>query len=148
MPFVQSTMTTASGSPWCLQAVQTNISRHALTTDGSAQGTMDNGTENGISTERCAAVLLRGIDRNQALVTPGKRNAGVLVVPVCPGHPAPRLPPRPGHLTQTYSRPATSSTLVVFFKVRRIRNTAKAKPNSSIQKGWMRASAILTSRTP
>ena len=63
MPFVQSTRTTASGSPWCLPAVQTNISRNALTADGSAQGTMDNGTENGISAARCAAVLLRRVSR-------------------------------------------------------------------------------------
>ncbi len=53
--------------------VQTDISRNALTADGSAQGTMDDATENGISAERCAALLLRGIDRNRALVTPGKK---------------------------------------------------------------------------
>ena len=53
--------------------VQTDISRNALTADGSAQGTMDDATENGISAERCAAILLRGIDRNRALVTPGKK---------------------------------------------------------------------------
>lgn len=53
--------------------VRTDISRNALTADGSAQGTMDDATENGISAERCAAILLRGIDRNRALVTPGKK---------------------------------------------------------------------------
>lgn len=53
--------------------VRTDISRNALTANGSAQGTMDDATENGISAERCAAILLRGIDRNRALVTPGKK---------------------------------------------------------------------------
>ena len=53
--------------------VRTDISRNALTADGSVQGTMDEATENGISAERCAAILLRGIDRNRALVTPGKK---------------------------------------------------------------------------
>ena len=53
--------------------VRTDISRNALTADGSVQGTMDDATENGISAERCAAILLRGIARNRALVTPGKK---------------------------------------------------------------------------
>ena len=53
--------------------VRTDISRNALTADGSVQGTMDEATENGISAERCAAILLRGIDRHRALVTPGKK---------------------------------------------------------------------------
>ena len=53
--------------------VQTDISRNALTADGSAQGTMDDATKNGISADRCAAILLRGIDRNRALVMPGKK---------------------------------------------------------------------------
>lgn len=53
--------------------VRTDISRNALTADGSVQGTMDDATENGISADRCAAILLRGIDRNRALVTPGKK---------------------------------------------------------------------------
>ena len=53
--------------------VRTDISRNALTADGSAQGTMDKATDNGISPERCAQAILRGIDRNRALVTPGKK---------------------------------------------------------------------------
>ena len=53
--------------------VRTDISRNALTADGSAQGTMDEATDNGISAERCAHAILRGIDRNRALVTPGKK---------------------------------------------------------------------------
>ena len=53
--------------------VRTAISKNALTADGSPQGTMDAATDNGISAERCAAVILRGIDRKKALVTPGKK---------------------------------------------------------------------------
>ena len=53
--------------------VRTNISINALTADGSAQGTMDDATDNGISAEQCAAAILRGIDRNKALITPAKK---------------------------------------------------------------------------
>ena len=53
--------------------VRTAISLNALTGDGTPQGTMDNATNNGITPERCAQVILRGIDRNRALVTPGKK---------------------------------------------------------------------------
>ena len=53
--------------------VRTSISLNALTGDGTPQGTMDNATDNGITPERCAHIILRGIDRNRALVTPGKK---------------------------------------------------------------------------
>ena len=53
--------------------VRTSISLNALTGDGTPQGTMDNATANGITPERCAHIILRGIDRNRALVTPGKK---------------------------------------------------------------------------
>ena len=53
--------------------VRTAISLNALTADGSPQGTMDDATDQGISAERCATTILRGIDRNKALVTPGKK---------------------------------------------------------------------------
>jgi len=53
--------------------VRTEISRNALTGDGSPQGTMDEATNNGISAEKCAADILRGIDRNKALIIPGKK---------------------------------------------------------------------------
>ena len=53
--------------------VRTAISLNALTGDGTPQGTMDNATDKGISPERCAQIMLRGIDRNRAQVTPGKK---------------------------------------------------------------------------
>ena len=53
--------------------VRTNISINALTADGSAQGTMDDATDNGISAEQCASAILRGIDRKKALITPAKK---------------------------------------------------------------------------
>lgn len=53
--------------------VRTHISINALTADGSAQGTMDDATDNGITAQQCAAAILRGIDRNKALITPAKK---------------------------------------------------------------------------
>ncbi len=53
--------------------VRTAISLNALTADGSPQGTMDDATAGGITAEQCATAILRGIDRNKALVTPGKK---------------------------------------------------------------------------
>ena len=75
---------------------------------------------------QCAAVpSCAAIDRNKALVTPGKKGSPrVLAQPLCPRPAAPRRPPRQSHLTRTpsaghtYSRPATSSTFVAFFSVR------------------------------
>lgn len=53
--------------------VRTHISINALTAEGKAQGTMDDATDNGITAEQCAAAILRGIDRNKALITPAKK---------------------------------------------------------------------------
>jgi dehydrogenase/reductase SDR family member 7B len=53
--------------------VQTAISLNALTGDGTPQGTMDDATAQGITAPQCATVILRGIDRNKALITPGKK---------------------------------------------------------------------------
>jgi len=53
--------------------VQTAISLNALTGDGTPQGTMDDATAQGITAQQCATVILRGIDRNKALITPGKK---------------------------------------------------------------------------
>jgi len=53
--------------------VRTAISINALTADGSPQGSMDDATENGLSPAQCAGAILKGIKRNKALVTPGKK---------------------------------------------------------------------------
>jgi dehydrogenase/reductase SDR family protein 7B len=53
--------------------VRTAISINALTADGSPQGSMDDATENGLSPAQCAGAILKAIERNKALVTPGKK---------------------------------------------------------------------------
>jgi len=45
--------------------VNTNISLHALTRDGSAYGIMDHGQSGGISTGKCAEKIVRAVMRNQ-----------------------------------------------------------------------------------
>ncbi|MCH1582389.1 MAG: SDR family NAD(P)-dependent oxidoreductase [Flavobacteriales bacterium] len=66
--------------------VRTAISLNALTADGSPQGTMDTATENGITASQCAAVILRGVDRNKALITPGKKEVlGYWLSRIAPG---------------------------------------------------------------
>ena len=62
----------------CPGFVATNVSRNALTGDGSAQGTMDDATAGGISAERCASAIARVIEtnRSEALIG-GKEVAAV-----------------------------------------------------------------------
>jgi dehydrogenase/reductase SDR family member 7B len=45
--------------------VNTNISLHALTKDGSAHGIMDHGQNGGISAEKCARKIVRAVRRNK-----------------------------------------------------------------------------------
>jgi dehydrogenase/reductase SDR family protein 7B len=54
----------------CPGFVATNISRNALTGDGSAQGTMDEATARGITPAKCAAGIARVIatNRSEALI--------------------------------------------------------------------------------
>ncbi|MBC7795060.1 MAG: SDR family oxidoreductase [Clostridia bacterium] len=48
----------------CPGFVRTGISAHALTSDGTALGTDDRKTKNGISVEQCARGMVRAIKRN------------------------------------------------------------------------------------
>jgi short-subunit dehydrogenase len=50
----------------CPGFVATNVSKNALTGDGSAQGTMDEATAGGISADRCARGIARAIERNRS----------------------------------------------------------------------------------
>jgi dehydrogenase/reductase SDR family protein 7B len=50
----------------CPGFVATNISRNALTGDGSALGTMDEATARGISPATCAAGIARAIEKNRS----------------------------------------------------------------------------------
>lgn len=45
--------------------IQTDISLHALTKDGSSHGQMDPGQANGISAEKCAQKIVKGIKKNK-----------------------------------------------------------------------------------
>lgn len=51
--------------------VRTDISRHALTGSGTEHGTMDPGQDSGISAERCAKQILRGITRGKREIYAG-----------------------------------------------------------------------------
>lgn len=46
----------------CPGYIRTQISINAMTGDGSAQGTMDKGQENGMTAEACAAKILRAVE--------------------------------------------------------------------------------------
>jgi len=51
--------------------VQTNISLHALTKDGSPHGKMDEGQNTGITTEKCAKQYLKAIEKDKKEVLIG-----------------------------------------------------------------------------
>ncbi|MDX2415489.1 MAG: SDR family NAD(P)-dependent oxidoreductase, partial [Bacteroidales bacterium] len=51
--------------------VRTNISRHALLSDGSEHGKMDPGLDKGISPEKAALTILKGIKRNRREIKVG-----------------------------------------------------------------------------
>ena len=45
--------------------IATDISKHAITHDGTTTGSMDDNQANGISAENCAAQIIRGIEKNK-----------------------------------------------------------------------------------
>ncbi|MDX2414476.1 MAG: SDR family NAD(P)-dependent oxidoreductase, partial [Bacteroidales bacterium] len=51
--------------------VRTNISKHALLSDGSEHGKMDQGLDKGISPEKAAQTILKGIKRNRREIKVG-----------------------------------------------------------------------------
>jgi dehydrogenase/reductase SDR family member 7B len=51
--------------------VNTNISLHALTKDGTAHGIQDHGQRSGISVEKCAKEIVRAVKRNKKTVLIG-----------------------------------------------------------------------------
>jgi len=58
----------------CPGMVKTNISLHALTSTGQEHGLMDKGQENGVRVERCAATIIRAVNRNRKEVIIGKKD--------------------------------------------------------------------------
>ncbi|RZM05415.1 MAG: SDR family oxidoreductase [Pedobacter sp.] len=63
----------------CPGFIKTNVSLNALTSSGSAQGTMDEAQENGMSVEACAAEIIKAVDsKKEEVYVGGKEIKGVL----------------------------------------------------------------------
>jgi len=70
----------------CPGFIRTEISLHALTADGSPQGSMDAGQAAGMAPERCAAEILTGLDRRKdEIVIGGKETRYLLLHRFFPG---------------------------------------------------------------
>jgi dehydrogenase/reductase SDR family member 7B len=70
----------------CPGFVRTEISLHALTADGSPQGSMDAGQAKGLAPEVCAAQVLAGLDRHRdEIVIGGKETRYLLLHRFFPG---------------------------------------------------------------
>ncbi len=52
--------------------IKTNVSKNALTKDGTKYGKMDDGQNNGLSAEKCAKKIIKGIKRNKKEIWVGK----------------------------------------------------------------------------
>lgn len=64
----------------CPGYIKTDISLNALTADGSPQGTMDKGQENGLSAEACAKRIIKGMmDGKDEMLIGGMETMGVHV---------------------------------------------------------------------
>ena len=65
----------------CPGFVNTNVSKNALTGDGTPQGTMDEATQNGISPERLALLIVKAIKTNkqEVYLAGAKEKLGVYV---------------------------------------------------------------------
>lgn len=53
--------------------IQTNISKHALLSDGSANGVMDPGQETGMPSDKCATQILKAIKKNKKDILVGQK---------------------------------------------------------------------------
>ncbi len=62
----------------CPGFVKTNVSVNALTGDGSAQGTMDEATERGISAEKCAKRIASAIAHDESEVLVGGKEVAAV----------------------------------------------------------------------
>ncbi len=60
--------------------VRTNISLHALNSEGKANERMDDGQANGISPEKAAEMIIRGIIRNRREILVGKWELAMLYI--------------------------------------------------------------------
>lgn len=60
--------------------IKTNISVNALAADGTPHGKMDNNQSKGISAEKCAAKIVKGIEKNKLEVFPGGKEKNAVKV--------------------------------------------------------------------
>jgi short-subunit dehydrogenase len=65
----------------CPGFINTNVSKNALTGNGTPQGKMDNATGNGMSAERCAKLMLKAIKnkKEEVCIAGAKEKFGVYV---------------------------------------------------------------------
>jgi dehydrogenase/reductase SDR family protein 7B len=65
----------------CPGFINTNVSKNALTGNGTPQGKMDNATGNGMSAERCAKLMLKAIrnKKEEVHIAGAKEKFGVFV---------------------------------------------------------------------
>ncbi len=70
----------------CPGFINPDVSRHALTGDGSPQGTMDRGQLTGYAAGRCAEKIVRAIERDrEEVLIGGKERYGVYIKRFLPG---------------------------------------------------------------
>ena len=71
----------------CPGYIRTNVSINAMTGDGSPQGTMDKGQENGMTPEACAVHILRAIENGKdEVLIGGMEKMGVYLKRFFPGY--------------------------------------------------------------
>jgi short-subunit dehydrogenase len=65
--------------------VRTQISLHALNSEGKEHGKMDNGLADGLSTEKAADIIIRGIINNKREILVGRGEMALLHIRrICP----------------------------------------------------------------
>jgi hypothetical protein len=70
----------------CPGFIKTEVSIHALTADGSEQGSMDRAQDRGMSPEACARRVVRAVEAGRAEVRGGGQGGGaVRRAPSVPG---------------------------------------------------------------
>lgn len=60
--------------------VKTDVSKNALTKDGTKYGKMDDGQDSGISVEKCAKIIIKGINKNKKEMAVGGSELAMLFV--------------------------------------------------------------------
>ncbi len=69
----------------CPGRIKTDISVHSLMGDGQTYGKMDKGQVQGVPVEKCARIIVRGIEHNRKEIFIGKRELLLLIIKrLCP----------------------------------------------------------------